>query len=86
MTPTKFEQQNIVFTKPEGWTDEQCGDLPAWKGNVGTEAEGQFPAIISCWKLSDEDLKTINETGVVWLSVTGQTLPPVAVFSENPFV
>jgi len=36
--------------------------------------------IISCWRLSEEELQNINATGVVWLSVTNVgILPPVFV-------
>lgn len=87
MLPTSFPDQNTVFAKPHDMTDEQCMDLPVWKGNVPFDDEGtMFPAIISCWKLSKEDLKEIQRTGVIWLSITGHGMPPVSVFTENPFV
>lgn len=82
MLPTSFEQSNFVFTKPADMTDEECGDLPVWKG---TATDG-FPVIISLWKLSKEDLEEIQKTGSIWLSITGQGMPPVSLFTENPFV
>ena len=67
-------------------TDDQCMDLPVWKGQVPLDDSSQtFPAIISCWRLSKEDLDEINRTGVVWLSITGHGMPPVSIFTENPF-
>lgn len=87
MLPTSFEGSNFVFTKPKDMTDEQCMDLPVWKGQVPVDDAGNtFPAIISCWKLSKEDLEEIQKTGCVWLSITGKGMPPVSVFTENPFV
>lgn len=80
MNPTNFKEQNFVFTKPEGWTDDQCGDLPVWKGNT---PDG--PIIISCWKLSPEELATIQATGVVWLHIIGGGMPPVYVGAESSF-
>lgn len=71
MEPIKFEEQNITFVA------EGCLDLPAHK------AEDQ---IISCWKLSDEELKQIQETGIVWFSVMGQQQPPIWLGVENPFI
>lgn len=38
--------------------------------------EGQF---ISCWRLSPEELETVQRTGVVWLSVYAWQAPPVMV-------
>lgn len=67
-------------------TDEQCMDLKVWRGEAPHDDAGNtYPAIISCWKLSKEDLDEINRTGVVWLSITGLGMPPVSVFGENPF-
>jgi len=34
MKPVKFEGQNFNFTKPAGWTDEQCGELPCFMDNL----------------------------------------------------
>ena len=86
MLPTTFPQSNKVFTKPKGWTDEQCSDLPVWVGSVMIdEFNNLAPAIISCWKLSKEDLEEIQKTGQIWLSITGQGMPPVSLFTENPF-
>jgi hypothetical protein len=86
MLPTSFPEQNFCFTKPADMTDEQCMDLWVWRGNVPHDEHGNsFPAIISCWKLSKEDLEEINRTGVIWLSITGTGMPPVSLFTENPF-
>lgn len=81
MTPVNFPQANRVFTKPEGWTDEQCGDLHVWAGEV----EGVGPVNISAWQPSEKDIEAINAGKPVFLSVCGQGLPPVSVFTENPF-
>jgi hypothetical protein len=81
MLPTTFKGGNLVFTKPRGWTDEQCMDLPVFKG-LNTDG---IPVIISCWKFSKEDLELIKKTGEIYLSITGQGMPPVSLFTENPF-
>lgn len=81
MLPTKFPEANFIFTKPEDMTDEQCMDLPVWRGNG---ADG-VPMIISYWKLSYEDLQEINKTGGVWLRIIGSGMPPVALEVECPF-
>jgi hypothetical protein len=86
MLPTSFPESNFVYTKPKDWTDEQCMDLPVWKGPVPIDDAGATaPTIISCWKLSKEDLEEINRTGCVWLLITGTGMPPVSVAAENPF-
>jgi hypothetical protein len=74
MMPTDFPQRNFVYTKPKDMTDEQCSDLPVWKGEVPIDDAGK------------EDIEEIQRTGVIWLSVTGYQQPPVSLFTENPFV
>lgn len=86
MLPKTFPEHNTIYGKPSDMTDDQCMSLPAWKGDVPIDEEGNMaPAIVSCWQLSKEDLEEINRTGHIWLSVTGTQLPPVSVFTENPF-
>lgn len=81
MLPTTFESSNFVFTKPMDMTDEQCSDLPVFKGKT---SDG-YPVIISCWKFSKEDLEEIEKTNCIYLSITGNGMPPVSLFTENPF-
>lgn len=86
MLPTDFPQANFTFQKPSGMTDEQCSDLRVWKGDVKIDEQGNtFPAIISRWQFSKEDLEEIQRTGCIWLSITGGGMPPVSLFTENPF-
>ncbi len=76
--PTEFPEQNMVFTKPENMTDDECVSLPAYKD------ENQ---VISCWQLNEQELKAVTETGRVYLSVlAGGNQPPVAVMGESPFI
>jgi len=82
MLPIDFKEANFTFAKPEGWTDEQCSDLRVWKGN---DTEG-MPLIISAWKPSKEDLEALNNGQPLFLSVYGSGMPPVSIFTENPFV
>ena len=66
--PVGFEGANQIYYAPKGV--DNCRDLEVLK----TETQ-----IISCWRLTGEELEQINKTGVVWLSVTGQGTPPVLV-------
>lgn len=70
MNPIQFKEQNVTYIA------EGCNDLPAHK------AKDQ---IISCWKLTKEELEQINKTGVIWFSVMGQSQPPIWLGTENPF-
>lgn len=68
--PVGFEGANMVFTAPDTMKPRECSDLEVFK---------QDNLIVSCWRLSKEEIAKINETGVVWLSIIGASLPPVKV-------
>jgi len=71
--PTDFEGANKVFHPPEGMED-RCSDLTVFQDKT---------SVISCWKLSEEELAEVNRTGVVWLRVHGQGTPPVKVSGHS---
>lgn len=81
MKPIHFKEVNTVHTKPEGMSEEQCGDLPTYT-HVGPHGE---VTNISCWEFTPEDLKELNETGKLWLFVSSPTLPPIGMNTANPF-
>lgn len=76
MIPVKFKEQNITFTKPESMTDEECGSLPAYRG------DGR---IISCWKFTLREWIKALFTGRVWFSVIGTGQPPIWLGPDKPF-
>lgn len=63
-----FEGANRVFRAPKDM--ENCVDLEVFQ-----DAE----ALVSCWRLTKEELEEVNKTGVVWLRVVGGGTPPVLV-------
>lgn len=70
MQPVKFEQQNKLFTKPRGTTDEECGDLPVFTD--GNEH-------VSKWKMSIAERIHCALRGYVWLRVWSSGQPPVLI-------
>lgn len=77
--PASFEQSNAVFGPPIGKSEEEVASLSAaiiqW---------GDVPAVLSCWKPTEEQLEAIRRTGRLWLAIMGGTMPPVCLCSENP--
>jgi hypothetical protein len=66
--PVDFPEANLLLVGPEG---SDIVPLPVLRH------EGR---IVSCWRLSPQDLRRVVETGEVWLSVwSGETAPPVLV-------
>lgn len=69
MEPTKFEESNAVLARPEGMSEEECGDLHVY-------SDPQFN--ISCWRPTWRERFSILFFGKVWLWVYGKH-PPVAL-------
>lgn len=76
MRPKEFKEQNAVF----GSGQKGVEPLPAY-----LSADGQ---VVSCWEVTDEDIKRMRETGCVWLSVLTyrEPLQPVCITTEYPFI
>lgn len=70
MKPSKFDESNAVLARPEGMSEEECGDLPVYH-------DPQFN--ISCWKLTWRERISALFFGTVWLWVYGGGHPPVAL-------
>jgi hypothetical protein len=80
MSPVDFEGSNLNLTKPVGWTDEQCFNMPAFKGK---DKEGE-PFILTAWQPNKEDLEAMNRGEPLYLRVCGEGHPPVSLFTMNP--
>ena len=79
--PTAFAEETGYLSRPENMTDEQCSPLSVFRGvdNYGN------PIVISCWKLTAQELAEVNRTGRIWLGIVGVTMPPAWVLGESPF-
>lgn len=76
MQPLKFDTANVVFAANQ----PEYEPLPAeYRG-------GKSGEILTCWELSPDELKRIQETGKIWLAVLtfGQPLQPVYLSVEKP--
>ena len=80
MIPCNFEHSNLVLGPPSGMDEDECASLFAFRG---VDDRG-LSWDISCWKLTQEELRQIQETGRIWLHVVG-THPPVHIGTEDPF-
>lgn len=76
MKGIKFPEANGSLARPEGTSKEDCTLLPVYRGSG---------LVVSAWKLTDEDLKRIFETKIVWFIVQGVTHAPLKLQTEDPF-
>ena len=74
MKPIKTETCNAVYTL------EGCQDLPVTQYvNESTNEEG----VESCWELTPDEIKQIQETGKIYLYIQGNVVPPVLLTTES---
>jgi hypothetical protein len=62
-------------------TADQCEPLSV----LCTRNADGFPVVISCWKIEVAELEEIFKTGRIWLTVIGDTMPPVWLEGRRPF-
>lgn len=87
MLPVTFNEANFTFGKPPSMSDEQCASLHVFRGSAPIDEQGTLmPVVISKWQPSREDIDAINNGEPIWLSITGTGMPPVSLFTENPFI
>lgn len=79
MHPSSFDEADAVFGPPQGMSEGEVFSLCAARIRWGDEI-----AVLTCWKPTQAQLDRIRETGRVWLSVMGHSMPPVALTSEKP--
>ena len=74
MKPIKTNTTNAVY-KLEG-----CNDLPVTQYiNADNKEEG----VESCWELTPDEIKQVQETGKVYLYIQGKHVPPVLLTTES---
>lgn len=82
MKPVNFPEQNYTFGPPPGVSENDCGNLPCYKG---IEDETRWPVIISAWAPSPEELAEINRTRQVWLRVYSTGMFPISLSGISPW-
>lgn len=78
--PASFPESDAFLSAPEGMDEEQCSPLAIAR----VDCNG-LPTVVSCWKLTAEELAEINRTGRVWLGIAGATMPPAWISGVSPF-
>lgn len=70
--PSNFDWSNAAYGPPEGMTEEQVQTIFAYHG---VDRAYDCKRVVSCWKLTKEELEEVNRTGRIWLNCLGG-LPP----------
>ena len=82
MVPASFEESNAIIGPPDHISPDVLAPLSAFMGHdiYGT------PVVITCWKLTEEEVEEFRRTGRVWLVAVGHTIPPVQLSTLSPFL
>ena len=81
MVPCSFDGENVVLQTPPGFSsDALCATLNAFYG----ENDHGLPFLISCWKLTKQEVEDLTTHGRLWLVVAGNNHPPMALSTVKP--
>ncbi len=80
MISASFDESTGYLGRPSDMTEEQCDPL-----SVAHASMDGTPVVVSCWKMTKDEIDEFHRTGRVWLIVAGQTMPPVSLTAINPF-
>lgn len=81
MEACSFAQENCIFGPPRGVSSEDCETISAWRGPPDSDEK----VVVTCWKVTKEELEEIQRTGRVYLIVQGSRMPPVCLLGHSPF-
>lgn len=81
MIPSDFPESNKVYDKPIDMSVDECEPLNVWEGH---DKSGQA-VIISCWKLTTDEVQTLLAGGRLWVFHYGSFLQPHALTTKTPF-
>jgi hypothetical protein len=83
MKPTSFKETNTIFG-PGGNPNTQ--QLPACIATAPQHTGGiEVPFIVSRWKLDDDEIEKIRQTGEIWIAIMGKIMPPIMPVADHPF-
>lgn len=77
MRAIDFPESNHTFSEPVSMDDSECLPLHVY---VGKDTKG-LPYINSVWQPNKEDIEAINAGRPIMLTVCGNMMPPVSLFT-----
>lgn len=83
MKSTSFKETNHVYGAGDNPNTDQLAVCIC--KNPEMSGGQNIPFVVSKWKLSEEEVKLIQERGEIWISVMGSGIPPMLPMAHNPF-
>lgn len=82
MIAVAFTEDNDVIHPPPDCPPELIPILSVFRG----KNHRGVPVVVSCWKMTREERELFLETGTIWLTTMGDTMPPALLTVESPFI
>lgn len=79
MIACSFDEANGDLGPPPGLTEDQVHSLRVFKGHD----QNGFFHVVSCWRVTPEEIEKIKETGRVWMISLGG-MAPVRLTADKP--
>lgn len=79
MEAASFPGENCLLSKPDCMDVDECDMISVQLGRL----ESGYPVILSCWKVTAEEIEAMKRTGRVWLMVLGTQMPPVMLIGGD---
>lgn len=80
MEPCSFQESNATVETPEGIDPIACFCLSV----CVTRTTQGTPCIVSCWKLTSDEIDEFNRTGRIYVTVAGDRMSPIMLTVRNP--
>lgn len=81
MKSTSFKETNQIM---KAGNNPGTNDIPICRAVQQIEGQNMH-TIVTKFKLSPEELERINETGELWVTILGVSMPPILPTVLNPF-
>lgn len=80
MQPISFEESNCNYENHHGFTLNGINIVSAFKG----ESKDGIPIVVTCWKMTEEELEEFQRTGKIWILSLGTELPLQQPLANKP--
>lgn len=81
-SPVSFiESNHVLVGTPEDRAAGTVIDLPIHRHQ---DLDGN-QHVMSCWRLTPEELEEVKKTGKIWFQCWGTTHPPIYIGGKRPF-
>lgn len=80
MQPVSFEESNCVYENVGGISINDIEVSAAFQGHTN---DG-IPIVVTCWKMTKEELEEFQRTGRIWVLTLGHEIPIQQLFATKP--